>query len=202
MNLPPPSHRSDFYHFDLRPGVADPTQWPRLSPLFAASQARAGQGSPSKIERDFVNPMRIIRLSVPEGGEWSGLQEGEDAFQRGMQAVAGVVAGKGGDIPVEVTPAERRAALDGWEAGRVGINTYFETLNSNLGMTELKLIPAAADGDFGGRSFRAYNDYSKKVKLCQNRGGPSLAAAWGGLMVTGTVQDSCGIPPIEEYFYQ
>jgi hypothetical protein len=42
----------------------------------------------------------------------------------------------------------------------------------------------------------------KKTKLCQNRGGPALSQAWGQLMISGYMQDSCGIPDLEEYFYQ
>jgi hypothetical protein len=43
----------------------------------------------------------------------------------------------------------------------------------------------------------------KVTKLCQNRGGPTLSAAWGNLMVSGTVQDSCGIAgALEGYFHQ
>jgi hypothetical protein len=53
-----------------------------------------------------------------------------------------------------------------------------------------------------GRSQRKYLELKKKIKLCQNRGGPTLSQAWGQLMVSGYMQDSCGIPDLEGYFYQ
>lgn len=68
----------------------------------------------------------------------------------------------------------------------------------------MKVIPAPGPQQLNayGRSERRYLDLKKKIKLCQNRGGPTLSQAWGQLMVTGTVQDSCGIPDLDEYFYQ
>ena len=53
-----------------------------------------------------------------------------------------------------------------------------------------------------GRSQRKYLELKKKIKLCQNRGGPTLSQAWGQLMISGYMQDSCGIPDLEAYFYQ
>lgn len=69
----------------------------------------------------------------------------------------------------------------------------------------MKAIPPAGPNQTKeyGRSQRRYLELMKVTKLCQNRGGPTLSQAWGQLMVTGTVQDSCGIAgALEDYFYQ
>lgn len=42
-----------------------------------------------------------------------------------------------------------------------------------------------------GRSQRKYLELKKKIKLCQNRGGPTLSQTWGQLMISGYMQDSC-----------
>jgi hypothetical protein len=52
-----------------------------------------------------------------------------------------------------------------------------------------------------GRSAKRYNDLVKKTQLCQNRGGPVLAKAWCGSMVSGYMQDSCEIPDLDNYFF-
>jgi len=49
---------------------------------------------------------------------------------------------------------------------------------------------------------RRYVELKKKIKLCQNRGGPTLSQTWGQLMVSGYLQDSCGIPDMDSYFIQ
>jgi hypothetical protein len=88
---------------------------------------------------------------------------------------------------------------------RVAINEFFDTLNEATGLSEMKAIPPAGPNQTKeyGRSQRRYLELMKVTKLCQNRGGPTLSQAWGQLMVTGTVQDSCGIAgALEDYFYQ
>jgi len=109
------------------------------------------------------------------------------------------------DLPVEIDPNTVTNAMAGWEEGRQGINDFFTTLNTATGLSsEMKPIPEPGPKQFSdyGRSERRYIELKKKIKLCQNRGGPSLSQAWGQLMVSGYLQDSCGIPDMEQYFYQ
>ena len=117
------------------------------------------------------------------------------------QATAGIRK----DLPIEISKDAVPTAMNGWEEGRIALNKFFTICNDTTGLTELKLIPKG-DGDQQWidykRSPRKYNELMKKTKLCQNRGGPTLSAAWGQLMVSGYMQDSCGIPDMEEYFFQ
>ena len=54
-------------------------------------------------------------------------------------------------------------------------------LNTAVGLNELKPIPPPGpdQNKSYGRSARRYNELQKKIKLCQNRGGPALSQAWG-----------------------
>lgn len=72
--------------------------------------------------------------------------------------------------------------MEGWETGRVALNSFFTILNDTTGFkNEMKTIPKASPTQIAeyGRSPRKYNDLMKKTRLCQNRGGPTLSAAWG-----------------------
>ena len=76
-DLPPDASRSylqyrtplqisaDYYLFDLRDQVKDTNSWGEIGQLFNGQNARGGQGQPSAIERNFINPMRILALSMP-----------------------------------------------------------------------------------------------------------------------------------------
>lgn len=104
---------------------------------------------------------------------------------------------------MEIDPEAVPQALKGWEEGRMAINLAFAAINEATGLNELRQIPAGPNSySQYGRSQRRYLDLKKKIKLCQNRGGPTLSQAWGQLMVSGYMQDSCGIPDLEAYFYQ
>ncbi|GMI40869.1 hypothetical protein TrCOL_g4336 [Triparma columacea] len=192
---------TDFFVFDILPGTQDTNLWPKIAPYFSAQSGRAGQGSPSKIERDFTNPMRILRLAVPpDDKDFDGLQLGEDKFSRGMAKVGKLVSAAGGDIPVEITKADVKAVEDGMEEARLGLNMFVSTLNKALEVEELKLVPGK--GQTYPRSKSRYVTYVKGLKQCQNRGGTTLANTWGALMVSGTMQESCQIPEANAYFYQ
>jgi len=99
------------------------------------------------------------------------------------------------------------SAKTGWEEGRKAFNEYLLVLNDTTGFKgELKTIPPGPKSveqyNAYGRSQRRFFDLMKKTKLCQNRGGKTLSNTWGGLMVSGYLQDSCGIPDMDDYFFQ
>ncbi|KAL7578430.1 hypothetical protein ACA910_012823 [Epithemia clementina (nom. ined.)] len=121
-----------------------------------------------------------------------------------MARIGKATAGIRRDLPVEVDKKLAPEAMDGWNEGRKALNTFFTSLNQVTGLDEMKLIPAAGPNQYAeyGRSQRRYLDLKKKIKLCQNRGGPTLSQAWGQLMVSGYLQDSCGVPDMDAYFYQ
>jgi len=125
-------------------------------------------------------------------------------FEKAMFDISKSVKGVRRDLPIEIDPSLVVSASKGWDDGRVALNEFFTILNSVTGFEELKSIPPRGPNQFQeyGRSQRKYNELVKKTKQCQNRGGPALSQAWGYLQTTQLLQDSCGIPDLDEYFYQ
>uniref|UniRef100_A0A448ZFB9 Uncharacterized protein n=1 Tax=Pseudo-nitzschia multistriata TaxID=183589 RepID=A0A448ZFB9_9STRA len=193
---------ADYYVFQLQDMVGDIDQWGEVGQLFRVNNNK-GQGQPSKIERDYVNPMRILLLSFPpEVSE--DMRDAQFRFEKAANTVSKATAGYRRDLPVEVDAKTIASAKAGWEEGRVALNEFFVLLNSAVGLNELTPIPPPGPNQNKeyGRSARRYNELQKKIKLCQNRGGPALSQAWGQLMVSGYLQDSCGIPDMDDYFTQ
>lgn len=193
---------ADFYVFELQKLLSDPSDYGEVNELFAVNNNR-GQGNPSRIEREFTNTFRILGLSMPPEIA-DEMRDAQFQFERGMALISKTTAGIRRDLPVEIDKDSVKNALAGWEEGRQAINKFFTVLNEATGLSEMKSIPEAGPQQLVayGRSERRYLDLKKKIKLCQNRGGPSLSQAWGQLMVSGYMQDSCGIPDLNEYFYQ
>mmetsp|Transcript_19102 Transcript_19102/g.26900 ORF Transcript_19102/g.26900 Transcript_19102/m.26900 type:complete len:309 (-) Transcript_19102:314-1240(-) len=216
-DLPPDAARSylqyrvplqiaaDYYVFDLQPKMANIDDWGDINQLFQTNNNK-GQGQPNKIERDYTNIMRIIGLSMPPD-EADDIRASQFKFERAMQGISKAVSGVRRDLPVEIDPSTVVAAQKGWDDGRIALNDFFTQLNVITGLNEMKLIPPPGSDQFKayGRSPRKYFELAKKTKLCQNRGGPALSQAWGQLMISGYLQDnmdSCGIPDLNDYFYQ
>ena len=214
-DLPPQAARSylqyrmplqmgaDYYLWTFQEKIKDTNDWGEIGELFQTNSARGG-GQPNRIERDFTNPMRILGLSMPE--EYGDkLRESQFKFEKAMAGITKATAGVRRDLPVEIEKNAESSARAAWDDGRVALNEFFVTLNEATGLTEMKIIPPSGPNQNKeyGRSERKYLDLMKVTKLCQNRGGPTLSAAWGNLMVSGTVQDSCGIAgALDGYFYQ
>lgn len=213
-DLPPEAARSylqyriplqisaDYYMWDLQGKIADPDSWGEINEIFQVNNNK-GQGNPSRVERDFVNPMRILGLSMPPDVA-DEMRDAQFEFERAAQGITKATKGVRRDLPVELDPSDLKNAQLSWEKGRLAINSFFTSLNAAVGMKEMTMIPPVGPNQTKeyGRSQKRYFELTKKTKLCQNRGGPTLSQAWGGLMITGYLQDSCGIPDLEEYFYQ
>jgi hypothetical protein len=207
VDLPPEAVRSylqyriplqtsaDFYVFELRDQLADVNQWGEINELF--------QSRPSRMEREFTNVFRILGLSMPPDVS-DVMSDAQSKFERAAFRISKITSGVRRDLPVEIEKDAVPNALESWEEGRQAINEFFVALNEATGLTEMKTIPpySARQLEEYGRSKKRYVELKKKVKLCQNRGGPTLSQAWGQLMVSGYLQDSCGIPDLESYFYQ
>lgn len=193
---------ADYYVFELQGRLADTDDWGEINQLFRVNNNK-GQGQPSKIERDYTNPMRILALSMPPD-EADEMRTVQFKFEKAMFKVGKAVSGVRRDLPVEVDKSAVVGAQQGWDDGRVALNEFFALLNGITGFDEMKLIPPPGPDQTEkyGRSRKRYNELMKKTKLCQNRGGPALSQAWGQLMVSGYMQDSCGIPDLEDYFFQ
>ena len=212
VDLPPEAVRSylqyrmplqtsaDFYLFELHDLLSDTNTWGEIGELFQANSNR-GQGIPSRIEREFTNTFRIIGLSMPPDTA-DELRDAQFRFEAAMAKISKATAGIRRDLPVEIEKSAVPTALAGWDEGRRAVNDFFSVLNEAVGMKEMKTLPPYAQMDQYGRSPLRYLSLKKKIKLCQNRGGPTLSVAWGALMTTGYMQDSCGIPDLDDYFYQ
>lgn len=213
-DLPPDASRSylqyriplqiaaDFYVFDLQEMVGRIDDWEDINQLVRVNNNR-GQGQPSRIERDFVNPMRILGLSMPPDVT-DEMRDSQFKFEKAMAKLTKATNGVRRDLPVEIDTSALPTARAGWEEGRMALNEFFVALNTATGSNEMRLIPEAGPNQIKeyGRNPRKYNDLMKKTKLCQNRGGPTLSQAWGKLMTSGYLQDSCGIPDLDAYFFQ
>eukprot|EP00571_Detonula_confervacea_P015775 CAMPEP_0172300248 /NCGR_PEP_ID=MMETSP1058-20130122/2373_1 /TAXON_ID=83371 /ORGANISM="Detonula confervacea, Strain CCMP 353" /LENGTH=309 /DNA_ID=CAMNT_0013009971 /DNA_START=61 /DNA_END=986 /DNA_ORIENTATION=- len=188
---------ADFYIFDLQTMVADTDEFGEVNELVASKGARGGQGGATRIEREYINPMRIIGLSMPP--EYADdIRDTQFAFEKAMSKLTKATNGIRRDLPVEIDPSVVPKAKEAWEEGRLALNSFFVILNTATGLKdELTVIPPPGPNQYKeyGRSIRRYNEFQKKTKQCQNRGGPTLSAAWGQLMVTGYLQDSCGVEP-------
>jgi hypothetical protein len=160
-------------------------------------------GSPNRFEREFTNIFRIVGLSMPPE-EADVMREAQYQFERSISSLSKATNGIRRDLPVEIDQGAVSTAITSWDSGRLALNDFFTTLNSITGLNEMKTIPIAGPNQIKeyGRSPKLYVDLKKKIKLCQNRGGPTLSSAWGSLMVSGLLQDSCGIPDLDTYFYQ
>jgi hypothetical protein len=195
---------ADYYIFDLQTMVRDTDEFGAVNDLVASKGSRGGGGGASRIERDYVNPMRIIGLSMPP--EYADdIRDSQFAFERAMSKLTKATSGIRRGLSVEIDEGAVPSAVAAWEEGRLALNSFFVTLNSATGLEgELRVIPPPGPDQTReyGRSIRRYNEFTKKTRLCQNRGGPTLSAAWGQLMVSGYLQDSCGVEPLEGYFFQ
>ncbi len=176
--------------------------------------------------------MRILLLSFPPDVSEE-MRDAQFRFEKAANRISKATAGYRRDLPVEITPSTIAEAKAGWDEGRIALNEFFVLLNTAVGLDELTPIPPAGPNQTKeyGRSPRRYNELQKKIKLCQNRGGPALSQAWGKflecirsfcenaeilishtfclfchfagqLMVSGYLQDSCGIPDMDDYFRQ
>ena len=195
---------ADYYIFDLQTMVRDTDEFGSVNDLVASKGSRGGGGGASRIERDYVNPMRIIGLSMPP--EYADdIRDTQFAFEKAMARLTKATGGIRRGLSVEIDKEAVPSAVAAWEEGRMALNSFFVTLNAATGLEgELRVIPPPGPDQTReyGRSIRRYNEFTKKTRLCQNRGGPTLSAAWGQLMISGYLQDSCGVEPLEGYFFQ
>lgn len=188
---------ADYYIFELQEKIKNPDEWGAIADYLFQTNNVAGQVQLNRMEREFINPMRILSISMPPDVA-DRMQETQDKFERAMQTVYKATAGVRRDLKMELDKNAAKDALAGWEEGRVALNEFFVALNEATGLSEMKTIPPAGPHQTleYGRSAKKYFDLLKKSKLCQNRG--------GGLQVvlSGYSQDSCGIPDQNDYFYQ
>ena len=182
-DLPPEAQRSylqyriplqifaDFYVFEFQRLVENTDDWGEVGQLYRVSNNR-GQGQPSRIEREFTNPIRILGLSMPPDIA-DPMRDAQFKFEKAMQQISKATAGVSRDLPVEIDKKSIELAKSSWEEGRQALNECFDVVNEATGLKEMKTIPPAGPKQIEqyGRSPGRYFNLVKKTKLCQNRGG-------------------------------
>lgn len=192
---------ADFYFFELGTYLDNPGRYDRISELTEAKTAGAGTTT-SRMEREFVTPMKILSLAFPPdlGGE--DMQTNLDVFQKSMfQLSAQARRGSSTGNTAGASSAEIKEIFKTYDTGRVALNNVFAALNEATGTSRLVAIPAAGNVKAYPRSKQLYTDLLKEAALCRNRGGEALAGLWGGLMVYGTVPgvNPCGNSALAYY---
>jgi hypothetical protein len=182
----------DFFVWQLQPLLSQPGRWDQIYAITTSTDIGSA-ASVSRLDREFILPMRQIALAFPPdlGGEE--MLGAIDKFQRSMfslsaQARRGATSGiTAGPTAKEIKDVE--AAYDG---GRMAMNSFFATLNEVTSSKRLVDIPKV--GGAYPRSEKLYTQLLKDAALCRNRGGEALAGIWGNLMVYGTVPgvNPCG----------
>jgi hypothetical protein len=190
----------DFYTFELLPQVKNPQRWDLIGSLMESKSIGSAQ-SPSKMEREFISPMRVLSLAFPPdlGGE--DMQAALNDFQRSMFQLGRAAGSSSGSLAAP-SDKELKRALELWDQGRVSLNRFYTVLNDATGAKKFTTIPAKGEGY--PRSERLYTQLNKDAALCRNRGGEALAGLWGNLMVYGTVPgvNPCGTVNMATYFSQ
>lgn len=191
--LPSLQLAGDFYVFELRDLLETPGRWDLIAGLTESTDIGSA-ASVSRIEREFITPMRIVSLAFPPDLGGDEMQAALNGFQRSMftltaQARRGQTTGN----VAQPSEAQIKEVYGAWDAGRKQLNAFFLALNEATESSRLALIPA--DGVAGyPRSKRLYVQLQKDAAICRNRGGEALAGLWGQLMVYGTVPgvNPCG----------
>lgn len=192
----------DFYVFELKELTFSPGNWDQIGAITETTSIGSA-ASVSKLEREFLTPMRILALSFPPDAGGEEMQAALDAFQQAMFRLS-VQARKGqttGNVAMP-SDSEIKEVEKSWEAGRVQINAFYDALNMATATDRLVKIPERGVGY--PRSKKLYTQLMKDAALCRNRGGEALAGIWGQLMVYGTVPgvNPCGNVNIQNYFDQ
>ena len=118
-------------------------KWDFINTLMESKSIGSAQ-SPSRLEREFISPMRILSLAFPPdlGGE--DMQSALDSFQKAMFRLGKSTRSPGGLEGPSKTEID--AALKQWEAGRVALNSFYDAMNKATESKRLVLIPAEGKG--------------------------------------------------------
>ena len=77
----------DFFVFELEPLLALPGRWDRISEIVTSTDIGSA-ASISRLEREFITPMRQISLAFPPDMGGEEMQTSIDAFQKAMYTLA------------------------------------------------------------------------------------------------------------------
>jgi hypothetical protein len=190
---------ADFYVFELRDNVLNPQKWDLVGAVMESKSIGSAQ-SVSRLEREFISPMRVLSLAFPPDLGGDEMTAALGGFQKAMGKLGKNARSTEGVITELPSKKEIAQVFEYWDAGRVSLNEFFEALN---GATQSKrLITIPVGGKDYPRSNTLYVQLKKDAAQCRNRGGEQLAGIWGQLMVYGTVTNPCGGVNMATYFNQ
>ena len=197
----------DFITFELIPLLSQPGRWDLIYKVTDVQTAGAGATSVSRLEREFITPMRQVALAFPPDLYGDEMQASITEFQRAMFKFS-TLARKNAQIGNVAPPTakEIKALEAAFEEGRLAFNSFITSVNAGVGASLLVTVPTvsqALKGEGYPRSKRLYTQLLKDAALCRNRGGEQLAGLWGNLMVYGTAPgvNPCG-NSAEAYYSQ
>lgn len=193
---------ADEYVFDVYALLDDPGKWDSIGMLTETTDIGSAS-SVSRLERDFITPMRILSLAFPPDAGGDEMQGALNRFQTaGARLSAQARAGQTTGNLAQPSAAEIAGVLKCWDEGRLALNAFFLAVNTGTAIDRLVVIPANGKGY--PRSKSLYVQLRKDSALCRNRGGEALAGLWGQLMVYGTVPgvNPCGNVNLGNYFTQ
>lgn len=187
----------DFFAFELTPLLSQPGRWDKIFALTESTNIGSAQ-SVSRLDREFITPMRILTLSFPPDMGGEEMQASIDQFQKSMFKLSALARKNAmtGNVAAP-TASEVKQVEEAFDGGRLALNKFFEAVNTGAGAKRLLPIPPPAQmlkGQGYPRSERLYTQLLKDAALCRNRGGEQLAGLWGQLMVYGTIPgvNPCG----------
>ena len=188
----------DYLTFEMMPLLSEPTRWDLLYKVTEVQTAGAGATSVSRLEREFITPMRQVALAFPPDLYGDEMQASINDFQVAMFKFS-TLARKNAQIGNVAAPSakEIKALEAAFEEGRLAFNKFIVAVNAGVGASLLVPVPTvsqALKGEGYPRSKRLYTQLLKDAALCRNRGGEQLAGLWGNLMVYGTAPgvNPCG----------
>lgn len=202
MQWPSLQIAADYYVFELLDLVENPTRWNQIAELSSSTNIGSA-ASVSKVEREFFTPMRILSLAFPPDLGGDEMQEAFNSFQKVIAKMTrqarsaqvfgdpeAVLASAGKDI---------KELQNTWEEGRESLNSFFVAMNTATSTTRMVTIPKG--GKNYPRSKKLYSQLMRDAALCRNRGGETLAAIWGQLMVYADAGvNPCGNINFKNYF--
>ena len=97
--------------------------------MFQRTSSLRVRSGASRIEREFVNPMRILGLSMPPEVA-DEVRDSQFAFERAISRLTKATKGIRRDLPVEISKDAVPQAQAAWEEGRVALNSFCEKLVS------------------------------------------------------------------------
>mmetsp|Transcript_14119 Transcript_14119/g.42301 ORF Transcript_14119/g.42301 Transcript_14119/m.42301 type:complete len:298 (+) Transcript_14119:289-1182(+) len=202
---------ADSYVFELYDLLPEPGRWDSIGAITESTDIGSA-ASVSKLEREYLTPMRILALAFPPDAGGEEMQAALNKFQGSMFQLSRLARAGQTTGNVAAPSAKEVAAVEKtWDDGRTAINSFFEALNSGTagaasasGKVAPRLVGIPPKGAGYPRSKKLYTQLRKDAALCRNRGGEALAGLWGNLMVYGTVPgvNPCGSVNMANYFAQ